>query len=183
MRVIGGTLGGRKLQTREGTGTRPPLESVRQAIFNMVGTRVSGSRILDLFAGSGSMGIEALSRGADHCTFVESNRGAYKFLKRNLEDLDLDESSSTVCDRIPTCFARLSGEPYDIVLADPPFDDLQRGMFLDLENHLIDHISPGGLYIVRVPERCPSLPQIPDFKVIKERRYGISVVLIKERLS
>lgn len=182
MRVIGGELGGRKLLTREGIGTRPPLEAVRQAVFNMVGNRLEGSRVLDLFAGSGSMGIEALSRGAEHTTFVEGNRAAYGCLQKNLASLELKEKSKTLCARIPACLSSLSPEPFDLILSDPPFDDLQRGMFLDLETKVLPHLRPGGLYMVRVPERCPSLPPDLNYKLIKERRYGISVVLIKERL-
>lgn len=183
MRVIGGELGGRKLHTREGLGTRPPLEAVRQAIFNMINTDLQGSRVLDLFAGSGSMGIEALSRGASHSTFVEAHRGAFKVLEQNIKELELTEQSKALCDKIPSCFSRLSQEPFDIILADPPFDALQRGQFLDLEQLLLPHLRTGGLYIVRVPERCPTVPQEPNYRLLKERRYGISVVLIKEKLT
>jgi|SaaInlStandDraft_1057018.scaffolds.fasta_scaffold26650_4 16S rRNA (guanine966-N2)-methyltransferase len=182
MRVIGGTLGGRTLLTREGIGTRPPLEAVRQAVFNMMKPNLEGARILDLFAGSGSMGIEAISRGAKHATFVEGHRGAFKCLSQNLNDLNLGEQSKALCSKIPKCLSQLPTEPYDIIFSDPPFDDLQRGLFLDLETHLLTHLRIGGLYMVRVPERCPTLPPNSNYKLIKERRYGISVVLIKERL-
>lgn len=182
MRVIGGHFGGRKLVTREGVGTRPPLEAVRQAMFNMVSTDIEGARVLDLFAGSGSMGIEAISRGAASCVMVESHRGAIKCIKENLSCLDIKDKVNIVPGRLPDSLssgAIQQGDPFDLVLIDPPFDAIQRGQFLHLEEHLKDVLKPESKVMVRLPERFPRLPEREGFKILKERRYGISVVLVK----
>jgi 16S rRNA (guanine966-N2)-methyltransferase len=154
-------------------------------MFNMVGQAIKGARVLDLFAGSGSMGIEAMSRGASSCVMVESHRGAIKCLKENLNTLGLEDRVAVSMERIPECLSStsvLGGEPFDLVLIDPPFDAVQRGEFLNLENHIVDHLNPEAIVMVRVPEMFPKLPCSSAFEVIKERRYGISVVIVKRKV-
>ena len=182
--MIGGTFGGRKLVTREGIGTRPPLEAVRQAMFNMVGEAIKGAKVLDLFAGSGSMGIEAISRGALSCVMVESHRGALKCLRENLQTLGCEDSIAVSMERIPHALSSImvsDGGPYDLVLIDPPFDAVQRGEFLNLEDLVVEHLNSGATVMVRLPELFPKLPCSDAFEIIKERRYGISVVIVKRK--
>lgn len=170
------------LQTRDGTGTRPPLEVVRQAIFNRIHEELKGARVLDLFAGSGSMGIEALSRGAGSCVMVENNGAALKSLRTNLETLELTERCEVLRGRLPGALEHpsLSG-PFDIVLIDPPFDLIQKGAFLDLDEQCAPLLKDGGLVVNRLPERFPKLPPSPSLETEFERRYGISVVLVKRK--
>jgi 16S rRNA (guanine966-N2)-methyltransferase len=121
MRVVSGELGGRRLVSPEGTSTRPTTDRVREAIFNSLGSAgvLEGALVADLFAGSGAVGIEALSRGAERCVFVERDRGALRSLDQNLDALDLrDRSKVVVADATavaPTIDA-------DIVFVDPPYD-------------------------------------------------------------
>jgi 16S rRNA (guanine966-N2)-methyltransferase len=180
LRVIGGTFGGRKLNTREGIGTRPPLEAVRQAIFNMLSDHLEGSVVLDLFAGSGSMGIEAISRGAKACVMVENNRQALSFLRQNLKDLELESQVDVLGDRLPGVFShpKIKEAKFNIVLIDPPFDAVIMGEFLNLKDLLFDNIAAGGFLVQRLPERCPKAPLSSGYELFKERRYGISVVEI-----
>ncbi len=121
MRVVAGELGGRKLISPEGTSTRPTTDRVREAIFNSLGSLgvLDSAVVADLFAGSGAIGIEAISRGADHCTFVERDRNVLRVLEDNIDALDLG-SRSRVMRSDATAVA--SALDVDIVFADPPYD-------------------------------------------------------------
>lgn len=123
LRVIAGELGGRRIRAPAGRGTRPTPERVREAWFSALGGRLSGLAVLDLFAGSGALGIEALSRGAARVRFVESDRRAAGVIRDNLQELGVEgRAEVTVAD----CFAFLAGprgggERYAVALADPPY--------------------------------------------------------------
>jgi 16S rRNA (guanine966-N2)-methyltransferase len=126
MRVVAGTLSGRRLVAppsgRGPATTRPTTDKVREAVFNALQSRhgLDGLTVVDLFAGSGALGIEALSRGADRCTFVERDRRAVEALRRNLDQLRLGDRSTVV---VGDVMARAASLPsVDLVLADPPYD-------------------------------------------------------------
>jgi pantetheine-phosphate adenylyltransferase len=129
MRVISGSAKGRRLQTTAGRRVRPTSDKVKEALFNILGSRVSlqGARVLDLFAGSGALGIEALSRGAAHVTFVEPAVGALRALRRNLEVCGFTARATLVACTVHQGLQRLQreGARFDGVLADPPYE---RGM-------------------------------------------------------
>ena len=127
LRVIAGELGGRRIEAPRGRRTRPTREAVREAWFSALGPGVAGARVLDLFAGSGALGIEALSRGAARATFVERGRGALAALRGNLESLGLEDRSDVepvdvgaFLESLPVPAANES-PPYDLALADPPY--------------------------------------------------------------
>ena len=126
MRVVAGTARGRRLVAPGGTDTRPTSDRVRESIFNALGSldAIVGARVVDLFAGSGALGIEALSRGATHCTFVEPGRAALSAIRRNLDGAGVDERA-TVVERTAESFLRGRPGPFDLALCDPPyaFDD------------------------------------------------------------
>lgn len=182
MRVIGGDLGGRKLLTLEGTHTRPPLEAIRQATFNILANDIKGAKVLDLFAGSGSVGIEALSRGAASVDFIESFRPALKILKQNLSELELSEQCRVFSGKLPQALQQhdISKSCYDLVFLDPPFDAIMRGQFLNLEHQLVHQLHSNSTVVVRYPERFPLTGEDPKFETYKERRYGISVLLFRK---
>lgn len=124
LRIVAGELGGRRIEAPPGRGTRPTMERVREAWFSALQGRLYGSRVLDLFSGSGALGLEALSRGAREVHFVESHPGAARVIRRNLRELDR-EGPGTVVRR--DCFDFLAdrfpeAERYDLALADPPYD-------------------------------------------------------------
>jgi 16S rRNA (guanine966-N2)-methyltransferase len=119
MRVIAGRLGGRSLSAPRGLGTRPTSDRVREALFSILGD-VTGAVVLDLYAGTGALGIEALSRGAERAVFVESARPALAVLRQNLRDLGLTGVATVLAQ--PVERARLLAEwSFDLVLADPPY--------------------------------------------------------------
>lgn len=121
MRITGGELGGRRLAAPPGRATRPTAERVREALFAILGP-LAGEEALDLFAGSGALGLEALSRGARRALFVESDRRAAATLRRNIEALGLGVRAEVRAASAATVLARPAPAPFDLVLADPPYD-------------------------------------------------------------
>src|SRR5918999_4707697 len=121
MRVIAGRYGGRRLQAPPGAATRPTSDRVREALFSVLGGRVDGANVLDLFAGSGALGIEALSRGAAEATFVDSAPAAARAVRANLEALGLEAEVHRADARAFLRAARKGGRQYDLVLIDPPY--------------------------------------------------------------
>ena len=123
MRVTGGVHRGRVLKTLPGRHTRPTADRVREALFNILGPRVKDARVLDLFAGSGSLGLEALSRGAAHATFVEKSRRALDVIRRNVETLELEDRAALHALDVPASPGSLRelNRPFDVVFVDPPY--------------------------------------------------------------
>ena len=170
MRIIAGSRKGARISAPKGKETRPTGDRVREAAFNLIGPgRVEDARVLDLFAGSGAMGLEALSRGAASATFVESDREACQTINRNLDKLGL-EGATVLCQdalRALSTDAR-AGRRYDLVLVDPPYR-----RFSSLQNALIQHLpellEPDGLLLVET-----SAAEEPELPLAKRtsRRYG-----------
>lgn len=123
MRIIAGSHRGRRLSGPKGTALRPTSDKVREALFSILGAQVIGSRFLDLYAGTGAVGIEALSRGAATVTFVESDPKAVKLLQKNLQACQLLDRAKVCVGQTATFLARKDrwGGPYDILFADPPY--------------------------------------------------------------
>jgi 16S rRNA (guanine966-N2)-methyltransferase len=173
MRVVGGEYGGRRLAAPRGRSTRPTSERTREAVFSMLGD-ISGARVLDLFAGSGALGIEALSRGAAHATFVDSGPAAVTVIRRNLEQLGLGE-----CALIAKLDVRALGpvgEAYDLVFVDPPYPQANPlGPLLARE--LPARVTPGGRVVSESDRRSPLELGLP---MIRERRYGDTLIRIHQ---
>ncbi len=125
MRIIGGELKGRTLQSREGRGTRPTDARAREMLFNILGARTVEARFLDLYGGTGSVGLEALSRGASFCVFIEQNASACRVIKANLKILGLSERAQVWNASVKSALKRLTEDEkqFDIVFCDPPFDN------------------------------------------------------------
>jgi 16S rRNA (guanine966-N2)-methyltransferase len=178
MRIIAGSHKGARIFAPKGRETRPTGDRVREAAFNLIGPGyVEDANVLDLFAGSGAMGLEALSRGAAHATFVESERDACRTINRNLDKLGL-EGATVLCQDALTALradAR-GGTRYDLVLVDPPY---QR--FSSLQNALIQHLpeilAPNGLLLVET-----AAAEEPDLPLAKRtsRRYGAARLTLFE---
>ena len=123
MRIIAGTARGRKIEAPEGKNTRPTLDRVRENLFNILQMNIRGSRVLDLFAGSGALSIEALSRGAESATLVDSDRNANRIQKKNLETLGFSGQAEVMLRDWKQAAAQLTaeGRRYDLVFLDPPY--------------------------------------------------------------
>jgi 16S rRNA (guanine966-N2)-methyltransferase len=173
VRVVAGDLGGRRLQAAAGAATRPTSERARAGLFAWLGARVVEARVLDLFAGSGALGIEAISRGAVHATFVEQGGRERAILRGNLAALDLDERTRVLGGdalRAITSLAR-RGERFGLVLADPPY---AAGWVARLfgRRDLPALLEPGGVLVVERSVREPAAA-IPESLALRgERAYG-----------
>ncbi len=176
MRIIAGTAKGRRIEAPDTQGTRPATDRVREAVFSMLGDRVVGSRVLDLYAGSGSFGFEALSRGALEATFVESGRRALGALRKNRDLLDL---GGEVVARPVRAFLAGAEPGYDIVFIDPPWD-LPSG---DLGEELawLEPLIDGDGRVVASRRHSDEVPPKPEtWRVATNRRYGDTRILIYE---
>ena len=172
MRVVSGDLGGRKLVTPDGIDTRPTSDRVREAMFNSLFSldAIEGACVLDAFAGSGALGIEALSRGALHATFVETGRDALAALRENLETLQLGAQGRVVPGEALAHLERTAaeGSHYDLVLLDPPYG-------FDQWDELLAAV-PVGARVVIESDREVVVPD--SWEVHRRKRYGGTVVTL-----
>jgi 16S rRNA (guanine966-N2)-methyltransferase len=176
MRIIAGSRKGARIFAPKGLDTRPTGDRVREAVFNLVGP-VDGAEVLDLFAGSGAMGLEALSRGAARVTFVESDRAAAEMIVRNLGRLHLEGALVLREDGARKLAADAAGgRRYDLVLIDPPYRMLPR-LLPTLTSYLPAVTAPDGLAIVESDARDE--PELPLPKRTS-RRYGSTRVTVFE---
>lgn len=126
MRIIAGTRRSRLLETLPGMGTRPTLDKVKEACFGRLGPWIEGKAVLDLFAGSGNIGLEALSRGAHHCVFVDGSTDAIRIIKKNIDNLDFQSQSLVLrMDALQACrYHKSKHESFDLIYCDPPFNKM-----------------------------------------------------------
>jgi 16S rRNA (guanine966-N2)-methyltransferase len=169
MRVVSGELRGRRIVAPEGDTTRPTTDKVREAVFNALGSLgvVLDAHVADLYAGSGALGIEALSRGAAHCTFVERDRSALVALRDNLSSLGLDDRSRVVTGDVMAVAGSIDA---DLVFADPPYD------FAAWDRLLASLRAP---FVVAEAGREVVAP--PGWEAIRSKRYGRAWVTFLER--
>lgn len=185
-RIVAGTAGGRRLQTPSGVDTRPTTERVREALFSTLESALGsleGRRVLDLFAGSGAVGLEALSRGADHATLVERQRRAAALIRRNAETLGLP-GSRVVAEPVRVFLRGAPEAPYDVVFVDPPYATSGH----ELSTLLADLVRGGWLadeaYVVVERSRRDPPPEWPDgIEPLRERRYGETLLWYGHRAS
>jgi 16S rRNA (guanine966-N2)-methyltransferase len=176
MRIIAGSRKGARIFAPKGAATRPTGDRAREAAFSLIGP-VDGARVLDLFAGSGAMGLEALSRGAATVTFVERDRVAADTILRNLDKLELGGATVLRDDASRVLAAdAASGKSYDLVLIDPPYR-LLAGLLPMLSAHLPPVLDPDGLVVVESDVRDE--PELPLPKRTS-RRYGSARITVFE---
>lgn len=167
MRVITGSARGRKLKTPENYDIRPTTDNVKESVFNIIQFDIEGRRVLDLFAGTGQLGIECLSRGASSAVFVDQSREAVKIVKDNLKACGL---TGTVVQADAMSFLRTCGK-FDIIFVDPPYDSDLYESVLNTVNS-IDILSDGGIIICE-SRRERALPEMTaPYKKRKEYTYG-----------
>jgi 16S rRNA (guanine966-N2)-methyltransferase len=174
MRVIAGHWGGRRLQAPPGEATRPTSDRVREALFSVLGDRVDGARVLDLFAGSGALGIEALSRGAAEATFVDSAPAAIRALRANLQTLGATAEVRRADARRFLGGASAAARQYDLVFLDPPYR-LAGRLGSELTAALPAVLAPGAAVVAESDRRAPLELGLP---ILDERRYGDTLIRI-----
>lgn len=176
MRVVAGTARGRRLVTPPGTDVRPTTDRVREAVFNALGSlgAIEGARVLDLFAGSGALGIEALSRGASHATFVERDRRARVTIEANVATTGLADRASISAGDAVQALAR-TAEQFDLVLLDPPYAFADWAGLFDR----LDERTSAGAVIVAESDRAVDAPPWGEF--VRAKTYGSTVVTLVRR--
>ena len=176
MRVVAGIYGGRKLTAPTGSETRPTSDRVREALFSVLGPSIQGARVLDLYAGSGALGIEALSRGAAQAVFVDRSHKATQAVRANLAALDIEAEVRPIEARAALRDASARREAYDLVFLDPPY---RRAAELgrELSEGLAAVLAPGGRVVTESDRRAPLEL---DLALADERRYGDTVIRIHD---
>jgi 16S rRNA (guanine966-N2)-methyltransferase len=174
VRIIAGEHRGAKIFAPKGLDTRPTSDRVREAAFNLIGP-VDGASVLDLYAGSGAMGLEALSRGAGSAVFVESDRDACRAIHGNLAKLRLD-GAEVVC-RDALRFLASERRSFDLILVDPPYDVVE-SLAMRLALYLPPLLAENGLVVLESSSRLE--PQLPPLAQRTSRRYGAARVTLFE---
>ena len=176
MRVVAGSAKGRRLKGTISRGARPTTERVRAAIFNILAPeQYDGQRVLDLYAGSGSLGIEALSRGADWADFVERNQHQCEVIRGNLETTGFRHAAGVHCNAVKEALPRLAG-PYGLVLMDPPYRLTSAGEVLDAIAGQKDLMEPGSMVVIGHSKRLSLAVKYGPLELVSQRRYGDNAV-------
>jgi 16S rRNA (guanine966-N2)-methyltransferase len=177
MRIIGGELRGKKLAPLRGMAIRPTADRIREAVFNIIAAKIYGANVLDLFAGTGAFGLEALSRGADSAVFIDDAAGALSTIEKNITACRMQDRAQVIrwdIIRNLNCLGSIS-PAFDIVFLDPPYSS--NAVAPALRNLVqSDALSPGAIVIV---EHAPSeiIADLPDgLSLIDQRKYGKTLV-------
>ena len=178
MRVITGEARGRRLETLEGENVRPTTDKVKEAIFSAIQFDIQGRTFLDLFAGCGQMGIEALSRGATKAIFVDKSRKAVDIVRKNLNTVNFYDRAKVIhSDSVS--YLSMMDEPFDIVFLDPPYN---KGILQEVLPLVAEKVKKTGVIVAESAENDAILQNYGDFMLDRERLYGkIKVSIYKHK--
>jgi 16S rRNA (guanine(966)-N(2))-methyltransferase RsmD len=177
MRIIAGAWKGRRLDAPRWEGVRPTSDKLRETLFNILAPRVAGARVLDVFAGTGAVGLEALSRGAAAAVFVEQDRRAAALIAANVERCGARDRCAIIRGTAEQVLEHaIAGDPFDLVMLDPPyaFEPLA-----DVVSAAVRHLAPGGLVILEHATRRP-LPAMDGLRSVRTVRSGDSTLTLFE---
>ena len=185
MRIIAGALGGRILKTVEGPGYRPATAKVREAIFSMLAARGvvwSGLRVLDLFAGSGSLSFEALSRGAQEACLVEREPKVVQCLNQNVETLDVADRCRVAANDVARFLRGRAYQPYDIIFADPPYGENRLALKAVMKG---GWLAPGGYLLAEIEGllRFDAASAHDELELETDRHYGQTRIILWHKTS
>ncbi len=183
MRINAGKWKGRALFSVEGLDTRPTPDMMKQALFNILGDSIINARFCDVFAGTGNVAFEALSRGAKNAVLIESSRAALNVIKRNAAKLECDRDIFVMSNDALIALKMLNGRKFDFIFFDPPYNMGFEGVVLDLihENGLL---AENGTVIVQFEAKHSVIPDIPEcYEITDQRKYGrSSFAMLRERI-
>lgn len=182
MRVVSGRARGTKLITIEGIETRPTTDKVKEAIFSMIQNHIYGGLALDLFSGSGALGIEFLSRGGQKCTFVELNKRAVKCIRDNLEKTKLDEEAEIKNTTVDQALESSKGRFFDVVFLDPPY---HKGFIKTTIEKIVRYelLNNNGIIVLEHHiEDDESKIDYEGLDIVTQKKYGITGVTIFRRI-
>ena len=167
VRIISGEFGGRKIEAPDNDRTHPMGERIRNALFNSIGAAVEGVNVLDAFAGTGAVGLEAISRGAKHVTFIEKDRIAQKILAKNITTLGVEARTDIIRTTVNNWLETGTPPEFDIIFVDPPYHDTQ----FSTVSKLLGLLKPNGLMLLSHPGRG-EIPTKTGVVVVDNRSYG-----------
>ena len=168
MRVITGLARGRRLDTLPGETTRPTAEKVKESLFSAIQFDIEGRRVLDLFAGSGQLGVEALSRGASGCVFVDKNTEAVKIIRQNLQHTGFSSLAQVLGTDAMTYLTR-PGDRFDLVFLDPPYAD---GLLIPALEKVAPLVNDGGIIVCETEDGVELPRRVNRFTVARTYRFG-----------
>ena len=170
--------GGRKIEAPDTSRTHPMSERIRNALFNSIGSEIQDASILDAFAGTGAIGLEALSRGASRATFIEKDRVAQKILARNITGLDAEIRSTIIRTTVANWIDGSDVDTYDVIFADPPYHDTQ----FSTVSKLFSLLKMNGLMVLSHPGRG-EIPTKTGVVVVDNRSYGNAYLTFYRRID
>lgn len=178
MRVISGTAKGKKLNSLEGLETRPTLDRVKEAVFNIIQFDIKDAVVLDLFSGSGALGIEALSRGAKEAILCDVSSKAIKIINKNLEETRLKEKAKVFSNDYLETLNKIKDKKFDIIFLDPPYksDYIEKSIeYISMHNLLTEN----GIIIVETNDKnkIDEIKAKKDLEVYDTRKYGIAIII------
>lgn len=175
MRVIGGDWRGRRLKAPTWAGLRPTSDKLRETLFNVVAPRVPGARVLDVFAGTGAVALESLSRGADRATCIDSDKRAAALIAENASLCGAENRCVIIRDTAERALLRpIAGAPFDLIVLDPPYDFEPLGRVV---SQAARHLASDGLLILEHAARR-AVPQMADVRAVRTIRSGDSALTI-----
>lgn len=176
LRIIAGKHGGRLIDAPPTKRTHPMSERARNALFNSLADQVQGASVLDAFAGSGALGIEALSRGADQTVFIEKDRVASRVIKESLQYLQLEDQASVIHASVTSWLGNNRDVTFDLVMADPPYHDLQH----ETIRRLATAVADGGMLVLSWPDGQKP-PTLEGLALLRQRSYAGAQLVFYQR--
>lgn len=187
MKIVAGTFKHRKINAPKSDAVRPTSERLRESLFDICQGYIQDAAFLDLFAGSGAMGLEAISRGAKSATFIDNNRESIRCIQQNVENLGIKDQTQVFSGDVFEAIAKLSqrGKVYGIIYADPPYDSWknQKGQLVSYSRHLLELIDksslliPSGLFFIEESvDAAPEELELTTLKLLSSRRLGRSIL-------
>ena len=178
MRIISGKARGTKLYTLEGTNTRPTLDRVKESIFNIIQNKIEGAIVLDLFAGSGAIGLECLSRGAERAILCDKSKEATEIIKRNIKKTHMEEKTQIINADFESCLGKLKNEQFDLIYIDPPYatDYIFKSLKKIKEFKIAKKES---LIIIETDDEQRILKEIGNIgiEIVDKRKYGRATII------
>ena len=183
MRVISGDAKGTKLNSIDDKSTRPTLDRVKEPLFSIIQNDIPGANVLDLFAGSGALGIECLSRGANHCVFCDKSYKSISMINQNIQKTRMEDKSTIINKDYKKAIEQLKGQKFDLIFIDPPY---HLNIAVDSIKKILEYdvFSKEGIIILETDEEERELNQLEqiDLKVYDVRKYGrVKLIFLHER--